>query len=63
MTGNNASANMDGFVRDSEPVIDGKTPYRGVFGEYYEDAKRQMINGALPDELRAKIQRYFEIIQ
>jgi len=63
MTENNPSTNIDGYLRDSEPVIDGNTPYRNVFDEYYEGAKQQMINGALSDELRSKAQRYFEIIQ
>ena len=63
MTANNTSTNIDGYVRDSEPVIDGKTPYRAVFGEYFDDAKQQMINGTLSDELRSKVQRYFEVIQ
>jgi hypothetical protein len=63
MTANNTTTNIDGYIRDSEPVIDGKTPYRGVFNRYYEGAKRQMTDGALSDELRSKVQRYFEIIQ
>ena len=63
MTENNSSKSIDRYVRDSEPVIDGNTPYLDVFDEYFEDAKQQMINGALPDELRSKVQRYFEIIQ
>jgi len=63
MTADNTTTSIDRYVRDSEPVIDGKTPYRKVFGEYYDDAKQQMINGALSDEMRSKVQRYFEIIQ
>ena len=59
----NASANVDRARRDSEPVIDGKTPYLNVFDEFFEEAKQQLINGELSDELREKTQKYFEIIK
>ena len=62
-TGTSSTSAVDSARRDAEPVIDGKTPYLDVFDDFFKDAKRQMIDGALSDELRSKAQKYFEIIQ
>ena len=63
MTGTSSTSAVDSARRNVEPVIDGKTPYLDVYDEFFKDAKRQMIDGALSDELRSKAQKYFEIIQ
>lgn len=45
-----------------DSVIDGKTPYDDVYGEYYEKIKELLESGELTDEERQMIEDYFKLL-
>ncbi len=53
----------NGSYTENNMVLDGDTYYRDVFEEYYNQAMEYLAKGEdIPDELRALIQTYFDVI-
>lgn len=53
----------NGSYTENNMVLDGDTYYRDVFEEYYNQAMEYLATGEdIPEELRALIQTYFDVI-
>lgn len=47
----------------SEPIIDGNTPYLEVYDEYYDQIMEMLSSGDIPDEMREIVEKYLAMLK
>ena len=63
-SGDSSSSSPNNGEGEYDSVIDGKTPYDEVYGQYEEEALRQLLaNGNLTDEERQIIENYIGLLK